>query len=92
MPSRRLRVPDEIRVAIGGLPPDTKRKVRAALAAILEDPSVGDLLRHRLVGYRRIRLGHWRVVYRERARMIEVLAIGPRATVYEDLLVLLGRK
>ncbi len=92
MSSRRLRVPDEIRDAIGLLPPDTKRKVRAALAAILDEPTIGDPLRDRLIGYRRMRIGRWRVVYRERARIVEVLAMGPRATVYEELLARLGRQ
>jgi len=89
---RRLRVPEEIRDAIGLLPPDTKRKVRAALAAILDEPDVGEPLRDRLSGYRRMRIGRWRVVYRERARVVEILAIGPRAMVYEDLLARLRRQ
>ena len=86
MSSRGLRVPDEIRDAIGYLPPDTKRKARAALVAVLNEPNIGEPLRDRLSGYQRIRIGRWRVVYRERARAIDVFAIGPRATVYEDLL------
>jgi mRNA interferase RelE/StbE len=86
VPSRRLRVPDEVRDAIGHLPPDTKRKVRAALVAVLNEPNIGEPLRDRLSGYRRIRIGRWRVVYRERGRVVDVFAIGPRATVYEDLL------
>lgn len=85
-------MPREIRVAIGQLPPDTKRKVRAALAAVLDEPNIGEPLRDRLSGYRRIRIGRWRVVYRERAHVVEVLAIGPRATVYEDLLARLRRR
>jgi mRNA-degrading endonuclease RelE of RelBE toxin-antitoxin system len=84
-------VTDEIRVIIGLLPPETKRKVRAALSAAIDDPAVGELLRDRLTGYRRIRIGRWRVVYRERARAIEVAIVGPRATVYADLLEQLGR-
>ncbi len=92
MSGRKLRVPDEIRDAIGLLPPDTKRKVRAALAAILDEPTIGEPLRDRLSGHRRIRIGRWRVVYRERARVVEILAIGPRATVYEDLLARLRRQ
>ena len=92
MSGRKLRVPDEIRDAIGLLPPDTKRKVRAALTAVLDEPTIGDPLRDRLRGYRRIRIGRWRVVYRERARLVEILAMGPRATVYEELLARLTRQ
>jgi len=89
---RRLRVPNEIRDAIGLLPPDTKRKVRAALAAILDEPNVGDPLRDRLIGYRRVRIGRWRVVYRERACIVEILAMGPRATAHEELLARLRQQ
>ena len=92
MPRRRLRVPDEIRASIVGLPPDIKKKVRAALGSVLDDPDIGDPLRDRLIGYRRIRIGRWRLVYRQNAHVVEVLAIGPRATVYDDLLALLGRR
>lgn len=85
-------MPDEIRDAIGLWPPDTKRKVRAALAAVLDEPTIGTPLRDLLIGYRRIRVGRWRVVYREGARVVEILAVGPRATVYEVLLARLGRR
>jgi mRNA-degrading endonuclease RelE of RelBE toxin-antitoxin system len=56
------------------------------------DPTVGDPLRDRLDGYRRIRIGRWRVVYRPRGRIIEVVIVGPRDTVYGDLLTQLGRR
>lgn len=81
-----------MRDAVGLLPPDTKRKVRAALAAVLDEPTSGEPLRDRLTGYRRTRIGRWRVVYRERVRTVEVLAIGPRAMVYEELLARHGRQ
>ncbi len=92
MSRSKLRVSEEIRLAIGRLPPDTKRKVRASLAAALDDASIGEPLRDRLTGYRRIRIGRWRVVYRERARVIEVAIVGPREAVYADLLEQLGRE
>jgi mRNA-degrading endonuclease RelE of RelBE toxin-antitoxin system len=88
--SRKLRVPEEIRLAISQLPPETKRKVRAALTAVTTDPTIGEPLRDRLAGYRRIRIGRWRVVYRERARLIDVAIVGPRVSVYADLLEKLG--
>ncbi len=88
--SRKLRVPQEIRLAIGQLPPDTKRKVRAALTAVTTDPTIGEPLRDRLAGYRRVRIGRWRVVYQERGRWIEVAIVGPRSSVYAELLQRLG--
>lgn len=92
MAQARLRVPDEVRAVIGRLHPDTKRKVRAALEAMVADPTVGEALRDPLTGVRRVRVGRWRIVYREHRGAIEVYGVGPRATIYSDLASKLGRK
>ena len=86
MATRGLRVPGHVAEVIRGLHPETKRKIRATLTAVLAGPAIGDPLRDRLSGFRRVRVGRWRVVYRERPRVIEVFAVGPRATVYSELL------
>ncbi len=91
MRTRKLRVPSHIEELIRGLHPETKRKVRAALTSVLADPTVGEDLRDRLSGFRRVRIGRWRVVYRERRGVIAVFAVGPRATVYSDLVARLER-
>ncbi len=62
-----------------------KRKVRAALETLLEEPELGDPLRDELAGLRRIRVGRLRVVYRLRRGVLEIVAVGSRATIYEDL-------
>ena len=87
----RLRVPNEIRDLISGLNPDTKRRVRAALDAVIDDPETGMALSERLAGYRRIRIGGWRIVYREEGRAIQIHAIGRRSTVYADLIARIER-
>lgn len=70
---------------IGGLHPDLKRKVRAALEVIQEDPSAGKELQDDLVGLRSFRVGHFRIVYRVAAqRVIELAAVGARRTIYEE--------
>jgi len=84
--ARGLRVPGHIAEVIRGLHPETRRKIRGTLTAVLADPTIGDPLRDRLTGFRRVRIGRWRVVYRERPLAIEVFAVGPRATVYSELL------
>ena len=86
MVTRSLRVPAHIEEVIRGLHPETKRKIRGTLTAVLTDPAIGDPLRDPLSGFRRVRIGRWRVVYRERPKVIEVFAVGPRATVYSELL------
>jgi len=76
---------------ISELHPDTKRKVHAALDAIVADPTVGEMLRDRLAGFRRLRIGRWRIVYRERPGEIEIQIVGPRSTVYSELVAALER-
>ena len=90
----KLRVADEIRDLVRGLHPDLKRKVRASLEAILADASSGKALRDELSGLRSYRVGRFRIVYRMAARgkIIELVAIGPRARVYEDTLRLIRRE
>lgn len=81
---RRLKIPDDVAALIRGLHPDLKRRVRAALAAIADDPGVGKPLREELGGLRTLRVSRIRVVYRTAGRVIEVVAVGPRRTVYEE--------
>ena len=51
MPVAHLKVPTEVRNLIRHLPPVLKRKVRAALADILDDPTCGKALKEELEGY-----------------------------------------
>jgi len=81
---RRLRVPQHIATLVRKLHPGIKRKVRAGLADILKDPATGKALKEELEGLRSYRLGHIRIIYRERSRgVVEIVAIGPRTSIYE---------
>lgn len=84
MPERRLRVPGDVASLVQGLHPDLKRKLRAALDAIIADPSVGKALRDELAGLRSYRIGRFRLVYRVAGSIIEIVAVGPRASIYEE--------
>lgn len=89
---RRLRVPDEVATLLRGLHPGIKRKVRAALDDILDDPEAGKALRDELEGLRSYRVGRWRIVYRIASRkIVEIVAVGPRRVIYEETLRLLRR-
>ena len=89
---RRLRVPDEVALLLRGLHPGIKRKVRAALDDILEDPEAGKALREELEGLRSYRVGRWRIVYRcGPRRIIDIVAVGPRRVIYEETLRLLQK-
>lgn len=81
---RRLRVPGAVASLIRGLHPDLKRRVRSALDAVLGDPSVGNVLRDELAGLRSCRVGRFRIIYRVAGSVIEIAAVGPRATIYEE--------
>ena len=87
----RLRVPNEIRDLSRALNPDTKRKVRTALDAVIDDPETGMALSEQLAGYRRIRIGGWRIVYRQEGQLIQVHVIGRRSSVYTDLIARIER-
>jgi mRNA-degrading endonuclease RelE of RelBE toxin-antitoxin system len=70
-----------------------KRKVRAGLDVIRDDPAAGKELRDDLLGLRSLRIGRFRVVYRVAPeRIIELVALGPRRTIYEETLRLLRRE
>ena len=81
---RRLRVPGDVASLIRGLHPDLKKKVRSALDAVVADPSVGKALRDELAGLRSCRVGRLRIIYRVAGSVIEIVAVGSRATIYAE--------
>ena len=85
MPERTLKVPKTIRELIRHLHPQMKRKVRAALNEILIDPNCGKPLERELKGYRSLRISRYRIVYRPDKAGAEIVALGPRRTIYEEL-------
>ena len=84
-PKNRLKVPGEIVSLVRGSHPQIKRKIKAALRNILDDPGQGKCLREELTGLRSYRVGRFRIIYRESAKHhLEIVAIGPRKTIYEE--------
>jgi mRNA-degrading endonuclease RelE of RelBE toxin-antitoxin system len=63
--------------------PLLKRKMRAALEDILDDPASGKALRGELEGLWSLRVGRHRVIYRPDNEGAAIVAIGPRRTIYE---------
>lgn len=84
MPVRSLKVPAEVRNIIRQLHPELKRKLRAALADILDDPTCGKALKEELEGYWSLRVGRSRIIYRVGGSGVEIVAIGPRESIYEE--------
>ncbi len=73
--------------AIRKLDPQIRRRVRAALDKLQEDPERGKSLQLSLKGLRSWRTGDYRIVYRLQTDQIEVLvvAVGHRREVYSQL-------
>ena len=89
---RRLRIPDDAAAVIRGLHPTLKVRIRAALDSLRKDASLGTPLRAELSGLRSLRVGRFRVVYREPSgRVLDIVGIGPRATIYQETFRLIAR-
>jgi len=81
----KVRVPDDIAEAIGGLHPKLKRKVKFALKDILSDPHSGKSLKNDLKGLHSYKVGRFRIIYRIASnRIVEIVAMGPRRKIYEE--------
>ena len=94
MSGRRLKMSAETADFIRTLHPELKRKVKASLQAVLEEPHAGKALKDALAGLRSFRVGKLRIVYNiTRGKgIIEIAAVGPRKTIYEETLRLLKRE
>lgn len=91
-PVYKLRVPEEVAGLIRSLHPHLKQKIRASLQAILSDPHAGKALKDELAGLWSFRVSRFRIVYRIKAgRKIDIVAIGPRETIYQETFLLIKK-
>jgi len=82
---KKLKVPDEIVALIRGCHPKLKRKIRAGLRNIVIEPEAGTSLKDELEGLRSYQISRFRIIYRLSSnQIIDVVAIGPRETIYEE--------
>ena len=88
----RLRVPDSVAELLRDMHPESKRRIRASLQIISGNPDEGKALRDELAGLRSMRVGRFRIVYRVRRNIIEIVAVGPRTRIYEETARLLKRE
>ena len=79
-----VKMPAEVRNLLRHVHPELKQKLRAALADVLDDPTCEKALKDQLEGYWSLRVGRSRIVYRILGDIVEIAAIGPRQTIYED--------
>jgi mRNA interferase RelE/StbE len=86
----QLRVPDEIVQLIRGMHPLLKKRLRAALVEICENPYCGKGLKEELEGLRSYRIKRFRIIYQIiPEEKIGIIAIGPRKYIYEETFKLL---
>jgi mRNA interferase RelE/StbE len=84
-PQLKLRVPEEIVAFIRGCHPKLKRKIRAGLKHIVTEPESGKSLKDELEGLKSYRISRFRIIYRISSKeIIDIVAIGPRKTIYEE--------
>ena len=88
----RLRVPKEIVDLLRSLHPEIKRKMKAALNLIESEPGAGKSLRDELRGLKSLKIGRFRIIYKVASkRIVDIVAIGPRRTIYEETYRLLKK-
>jgi mRNA interferase RelE/StbE len=88
----KFRLSEEVRDLIRHLHPDIKQKIRVALSEIIENPLCGKSLRGELEGMRSFRVSKFRIIYRSVSDVLEVVALGPRRSIYEETLRLIQRE
>jgi len=79
----RIEIPRALRDLMRHLPPELKARVKAALRSIADDPYRAKELRDELTSLRSYRIGRFRVIYRTVDSMVQIVALGPRADIYE---------
>jgi mRNA interferase RelE/StbE len=88
----RIKVPDSVGALLRGMHPHLKRKIKSSFKIIVSNPNEGKALKEELTGLRSFKVSRFRIVYRARKDIIEVVAVGPRDRVYEETLLLLRKE
>ena len=83
----QLVIPPKVQELLRKFPPQTKRYIRQAFLEIAKNPTESKPLKDELSGLHAFRVKNFRVVYKidEPLRVVRVMAVGPRRTIYEDL-------
>jgi len=89
---RPIRTTEEISTYFRSLHPALNKRSHNALDQIRKQPGEGKPLQRELSGYRSFRIGKFRIIYRVTMKEIEVVAVGPRRTVYEETTKLMEKQ
>jgi mRNA interferase RelE/StbE len=90
MAGYRPDIPPHVADVIRHLPPEVKRGVKAAIRALSNEPGAGEPLQRELDGLWKYRVRRFRIVYAvdRRRRVLRIMAVGHRRTIYEELMSL----
>ena len=90
----RPDIPPHVADVIRSLHPDLKQLIKSAIRAIAADPECGEPLQRELDGLRKYRVRRFRIVYavHQKTRVIRLMAVGHRRSVYEELTEQIRRK
>jgi mRNA interferase RelE/StbE len=86
MPYTILYTENVVEEDIPAIPVRQKAQIKKAIDERLGiDPvGLGKPLQHSLAGYRRLRVGDWRVIYRIEGNTVKIVKIGNRRDVYKE--------
>lgn len=89
----RVRYTLEASGRIRKLHPEIKQEIRDAIRTLQDSPLAGHNLQQELAGYRSYRVRTYRMIYRlnDEDRTIDVVFVGQRRNVYEELLSFVRR-
>jgi mRNA interferase RelE/StbE len=87
-------MPPHVAEVIRSLHPDLKQLIKSAIRAIVANPECGEPLKRELDGLRKYRVRRFRIVYTvdQKRRIIRLMAVGHRRSVYEELTDRLRRR
>lgn len=82
----RLQYHPAVKGDISGFPKNIQRRLKKAIEGrLLAEPlHYGDPLKKSLAGYRKLRVGNYRIIYKLDKDTITILKIGHRKEVYGD--------
>ncbi len=88
MISFRPDIPPHVADVIRSLHPDLKQLIKSAIRSIATNPACGEPLKRELDGLRKYRVRRFCIVYavHEKTRIIRLMAVGHRRSVYEELI------
>lgn len=90
----RPDIPPHVADVIRTLHPDLKQLIKSAIRAIAANPACGEPLKRELHGLRKYRVRRFRIVYTvdHKRKIIQLMAVGHRQSVYEELTERLSRR